>query len=49
MTNLTTGEVCTLGQTRHGFLDGEGHIISLKRSCPEIHQLLLDAMLPPEG
>ena len=45
MTNLATGEVCTLGETRHGFLDAEGHIISLKRQYPEIHQLLLDAMI----
>ena len=48
MTNLTTGEVCTLCESRHGFLDGEGHIISLKRKYPEIHQLLLDAMVTDE-
>ena len=45
MTDLNTGEICTYGETRHGFLDGEGHIISLKRSYPEIHQLILDAMI----
>ena len=49
MTNLATGELCTLGETRHGFLDAEGHVISLKRKYPEIHQLLLNAMLPPEA
>ncbi len=46
MTRLSDGEVCTLGESRHGFLDGEGHIISLKRNYPEIHQLILDSMLP---
>ena len=44
MTDLDTGQVCTYGESRHGFLDGEGHILSLKRKYPEIHQLLLDAM-----
>ncbi len=49
MTDLDTGEVCTLGETRHGFLDGEGHVISLKKKYPEIHRLILDAMEPAEG
>lgn len=44
ITKLDTGELCTLGESRHGFLDAEGHIISLKRSYPEIHKLILDAM-----
>lgn len=48
MTNLATGNVCTLCESRHGFLDGEGRIISLKRSYPDIHQLILDAMILPE-
>lgn len=48
ITRLDTGELCTLGETRHGFLDAEGHIISLKRKYPEIHQLLLDAMITEE-
>jgi len=43
-----TGELCTLGETRHGFLDREGRIISLKRNYPEIHQLILDSMILPE-
>lgn len=45
MTKLDSGELCTLGETRHGFLDAEGRIISLKRNYPEIHQLILDAMI----
>ncbi len=49
MTNLATGEVCTTGETRHGFLDGEGHILSLKRSYPEIHALILGSMVTPEA
>ena len=49
MTNLTSGAVCTLGESRHGFLDAEGSIISLRRKHPEIHQLLLDAILPSEA
>ncbi len=44
ITKLDTGELCTLGESRHGFLDAEGHIISLKRSYPEIHKRILDAM-----
>ena len=48
MTNLNTGAVCTLCESRHGFLDAEGNIISLKRKYPDIHQLILDAMLPTE-
>lgn len=44
-----TGEVCTLGETRHGFLDAEGHIISLKRKYPEIHALILGSMIQPEA
>lgn len=48
ITNLATGNVCTSGETRHGFLDTEGNIISLKRKYPEIHQLILDAMILPE-
>ena len=47
--NLETGAVCTTGESRHGFLDAsDGHIISLKRNYPEIHQLMLDAMVPAE-
>ena len=44
MTNLTTGDICAVGESRHGFLDGEGRAISLKRAYPEIHQLILDGM-----
>ena len=44
MTDLATGKVCTTGETRHGFLDAEGNIVSLKRKYPEIHQLILDAL-----
>lgn len=49
MTKLSTGEVCTLAESRHGFLDGEGRVISLKKKYPEIHALLLDAMLESEA
>ncbi len=49
MTNLNTGAVCTECESRHGFLDGEGRIISLKRKYPEIHRLLLDAMVTEES
>lgn len=42
---LATGEECTLAETRHGFLDAEGNIISLKRNYPEIHKLITDAMI----
>lgn len=48
ITKLDTGELCTLGESRHGFLDAEGHIVSLKRSYPEIHRLILDAMVTEE-
>ncbi len=46
MTNLDTGAVCTYCESRHGFLDREGHILSLKRSFPDIHLLLQNAMTP---
>ncbi len=48
MTNLNTGEVCTLGESKHCFLTADGSILSLKRSYPEIHQLILDSMVQPE-
>ena len=48
MTKLPDGEVCTLCESRHGFHDAEGHIISLKKSYPEIHQLILDSMIKEE-
>lgn len=49
MTNLRTGEVCTECRSRHGFLDAEGNIVSLKRRYPEIHELLLGAMTRQEN
>ncbi|MGN0297670.1 MAG: acyl-CoA thioesterase [Lachnospiraceae bacterium] len=39
MTNLATGKVCTLSSSQHCFLNKEGKILSLKRSCPELHQI----------
>lgn len=35
MTNETTGQMCTLGESSHCFLNREGRIISLRKSCPE--------------
>ncbi len=46
ITRLSDGSVCTLGRTRHGFLDAEGHVLSLKRSYPDVHRLILDAIIP---
>lgn len=48
ITKKDTGELCTTGETRHGFLDREGNIITLKRKFPEIHQLILDNLIFPE-
>lgn len=48
VTKKDTGELCTIGETRHGFLDREGNIITLKRKFPEIHQLILDSLIPYE-
>ncbi len=48
ITKKDTGELCTTGETRHGFLDREGNIITLKRKFPEIHQLILDSLIPYE-
>ncbi len=48
VTKKDTGELCTTGETRHGFLDREGNIITLKRKFPEIHQLILDSLIPYE-
>ena len=44
MTDLDTGLVCTECRSRHGFLDREGGIVSLKRSYPQIHELILGSM-----
>ena len=48
MTNLETGELCTLCRSRHGFLDAAGGVVSLKRRYPEIHQMILDSMIREE-
>ena len=48
MTNLNTGKVCTLCRSRHGFIDRDGSILSLKRKYPEIHALILGAMMIQE-
>ena len=46
--SLADGNVCTTGESRHGFLDAsDGHIISLKRNYPQIHALLLGAFESP--
>jgi acyl-CoA thioester hydrolase len=44
MTNQTTGEVCTYAQSQHCFMEGDGHIVSLKRNYPDVHQLILNSM-----
>lgn len=36
----TTHEVRCIGESRHCFLNENGRVISLKRSFPQIHQLL---------
>ena len=38
MTDSITGELRTRGTSTHCFLDKEGHVISLKHDCPEIHE-----------
>lgn len=38
MTDTSTGELSTRGTSTHCFLDGEGHVISLKKVCPEADQ-----------
>ena len=48
MTNLRTGAICTECASRHGFLDAEGNIISLKRRYPEIHALIKSSMITEE-
>ncbi len=47
ITKKDTGELCTEGRSRHGFLDREGRVLSLKRKFPEIHRLILDSLVPP--
>lgn len=42
--NATTGKVCTTGKSCHCFLDSHGKILSLKKQCPDIHQLFLASM-----
>lgn len=35
MYNETTGELCTVGESSHCFLDKSGKILSLRKVCPE--------------
>lgn len=44
MTNETTGQMCTLGESSHCFLNQEGRIISLRKSCPECDAAFLRYM-----
>jgi acyl-CoA thioester hydrolase len=44
MTNQTTGQVCTYAQSQHCFMEADGRIVSLKRSYPAVHQLILDSI-----
>lgn len=44
-----TGELRTTGRSKHCFTDKEGRPISLKRSYPDIHKRLLQAVEPQEG
>lgn len=44
MINETTGQVCTLGESSHCFLNREGRIISLRKSCPECDAAFLRYM-----
>lgn len=44
MTNETTGQMCTLGESSHCFLNQEGRIISLRKSCPECDEAFLRYM-----
>mgnify|MGYP004477017949 FL=1 len=44
MTNETTGQMCTLGESSHCFLNREGRIISLRKSCPECDATFLRYM-----
>lgn len=39
ITDSETGELRTTGESTHGFLDKEGHIISLKHEYPDIDKL----------
>jgi acyl-CoA thioester hydrolase len=41
ITDVTTGELRTTATSSHCFLDSDGRPISLKRSCPEIHEKFL--------
>lgn len=44
MINETTGQVCTLGESSHCFLNREGRIISLRKSCPDCDAAFLRYM-----
>ena len=44
MTNETTGQMCTLGESSHCFLNREGQILSLRKSCPECDAAFLRYM-----
>ncbi len=42
MRNLTNGKVCATCKSRHGFIDSEGKLISLKKAQPDIDELMMD-------
>lgn len=41
MTNEATGQICTIAESSHCFLDQNGKLTSLKKSCPECHTAFL--------
>ncbi len=40
MTNKATGKLLAVGKSRHCFLNNEGRLVNLKKSCPELNEKL---------
>ena len=44
ITNKATGELRFTGTSSHCFIDKEGKILSMKKTFPQIHQLLAEVI-----
>lgn len=47
--NTETGELCCTGSSTHCFLDAQGNIMRVKRSYPEMHEILLRCLAEDEN
>lgn len=41
--NIETGEICTIGESKHCFMNKEHGLVRLNRALPELYELFVDA------